>query len=115
MNITQFELKETADIHLRSPIDGELLYDDDGETPVSVTIYGVGSKVDRRERSRIDSKMKKATEEEREAAFLAAVTVRFNGFDYAGTAEELYADPAFVWLRDQVSVGRKVYANFLDK
>lgn len=115
MDISKFELKETADIHLRNPIDGELLYDDDGETPVSVTVYGVGSKADRRERSRIDGKMKKATEEEREAAFLGAVTVSFNGFEYPGSPEELYADPAFVWLRDQVAMGRKVYANFLDK
>lgn len=122
MDLEQFELKATASIHLRSPKDGELLYaDNDEKRPIGVEVYGVGSKEYRREVARTDAKFKKLSDEQRQIEILVACTRGFNNFTFRGqeyspeVCREMYEDPAFSWLKAQVSAGMQVYANFLEQ
>lgn len=123
--ITSLAAKDTFTHNLVNANDEPLL-DADGK-PISVTVYGPGSKPYQRanaERSqRLMKRMQRkgklelsAEEQAREnAAFLAACTVSFNGWAYKGDAtafEAAYADPSIGFIADQVSKAIGDWANF---
>lgn len=123
--ITNLAAKDTFTLELLSANDEPLL-DKDGK-PLSVTVYGPGSKAYQkanaaRTQRLLDAMAKKgkqklnAEEQVREnAAFLAACTVSFNGWAYKGDAtafEAAYADPSIGFIADQVSKAINDWANF---
>lgn len=125
--ITTLAAKDTFVLELRNAND-DALFDADGK-PLSVTIYGPGSKVYQKanaERTQrmMDRMAKKgkvklnAEEQQREnAGFLAACTVSFNGWAYQGKAdrdafEQAYADPSIGFIADQISAAIGDWANF---
>jgi len=123
--ITNIAAKDTFTLEL---LDGneEPLRDADGK-PLSVTVYGPGSKAYQRvsaarQQRVIDSMVKRgkvkmsAEEQQREtAAFLAACTVSFNGWAYKGDAtafEADYLDPTIGFIRRQVEKAIENWGNF---
>jgi len=123
--ITSIAAKDTFTLDLVGPNDAPLK--DDAGKPLSVTIYGPGSKPHQRAQAvrtqRLMDVMAKrgkvklsAEDQLREnATFLAACTVSFNGWEYKGSAdafEAAYADPAIGFIADQVSKAVSDWANF---
>jgi len=123
--ITKLAAKDTFTLELQGP-DDQPLRDADGK-PISITVYGPGSKAYQRANSQrtqkiIDAMAKKgksklnADEQVREnAAFLAACTVSFNGFEYQGRAdafEAAYLDQSIGFIADQVSKAIGDWSNF---
>lgn len=124
--ITTLAAKDTFTLELLNGNDEPLL--DGGGKPLSVTVYGPGSKAYQKANSQrtqrmLDRMAKKgkvklsAEEQQREnAAFLAACTVSFNGWAYQGdnTAfEAAYNDPSIGFIADQVSKAIGDWANFM--
>jgi len=124
--ITNIAAKDTFTLEL---LDGneEPLRDADGK-PLSVTVYGPGSKAYQRvsaarQQRVIDSMVKRgkvkmsAEEQQREtAAFLAACTVSFNGWAYKGDAtafEAAYLDPTIGFISKQVEKAIENWGNFI--
>lgn len=116
-DIKSLAVKETNDLHLRNA-DDELLYDAEGK-PITITLYGPGSKVYARaqaaSQNRMIDKLKKKgktdqTAEEKaqeQAEFLAACTVSFNNFAYGGMSDPeqfkaAYADQSIGFIAEQV-------------
>lgn len=120
-DITKKAAAEQATIPLKDGDDSPLL--DDKGNPLSVTVYGPGSKAYRaadtqRERKRLERMRKNNmriesladTNVEDQAEFLAACTVSFNGFDYPpakGSAgfdlfKAAYMDPTLGFIRDHL-------------
>jgi len=123
--ITTLAAKDTFTLDLLNGND-ELLFDTNGQ-PISVTVYGPGSKPyqkaqNARNQRLIDRMAKKgkvklsAEEQTREnAAFLAACTVSFNGWAYHGDSsafEAAYLDPTIGFIAAQVSKAIDDWANF---
>lgn len=120
---------ETADIALIDPATGEALLGAEGQ-PCSVTVYGPGSRqfaaaqsiASNKAVKRLQAKGKTDTTPEEDdasrAAFLSAITVSFNAFDYKGLHQEretfraLYLDRSLGWITDQVNRGAGDWANF---
>lgn len=134
LDITTQAVEETATIHLKSA-SGELLFADPERTkPVQIVIYGPGSKafgvVEARQSSRAikrmqdnDGKVTAAPFEERvkdTAEDLAAITVRFENFEYppakgkegAALFEAVYADQSLGFITRQVSKFVADWGNF---
>jgi hypothetical protein len=121
---------ETSELHLRNGAD-ELLFDSD-KKPVTVTVYGPGSRpyadAQAKNQNRAIERLKKkgkldqsADEKAQEQAeFLAACTVSFNHFGGAKGAGstsqsdfvEVYADPRFGFIAQQVQAHIGDWANF---
>lgn len=116
-DISSLSVAETTDVHLRGP-DDELLYTPEGK-PVSITIYGVGSKPFAKAQSQASNraldrfKRKGKTDlsaedkAEERASFLASCTVSLNNFDYKGATDAaavkaMYADVKLGFIADQV-------------
>lgn len=127
LNIKTLAVKETADIHLRNG-DDELLFDKDGK-PLTITVYGPGSKAYARaqadSQNRMIDKLKKKGKTDQsaeqkaleQAEFLAACTVSFNNFDYEGLAgfdqfKAAYADPSIGFIAEQVGKHISDWSNF---
>jgi hypothetical protein len=125
--ITSIAAKDTFTVELMNAND-EPLFDADGK-PISVTVYGPGSKHHQRAQARrtqlmLDrmakkGKMKLTAEEQQkeQAEFLAACTVSFNGFAYNGatTPEAIvaaYSDTSIGFIADQVAKALGDWANF---
>lgn len=123
--ITSLAAKDTFTHALVNANDEPLL--DAGGKPLSVTVYGPGSKPYQKANAERTQRMMKrlqrkgklemsAEEQAREnAAFLAACTVSFNGWTYKGEAtafEAAYADPSIGFIADQVSKAIGDWANF---
>ena len=122
---------DTAPIHLKG-LDGEHLYDNG--KPVRIVIYGPGSKqfaaVEDRQTNRAlkrmqdnDGKIAVAPPEQREreaAEDLAAITVRFENFDYSPAADKpdaekfmaLYMDRKLGYITKQVQKAVADWGNF---
>jgi hypothetical protein len=134
LDITTQAVDDTATIHVKNAA-GELLYADVERTkPVNIIIYGPGSKayglVEARQSSRAvkrmqdnDGKITVAPFEDRlreTAEDLAAITVRFENFNYppAGKAEgaelfvAVYADPKIGFIAKQVTKFLGDWGNF---
>ncbi len=125
--ITSLAANDTFSLELLNANDEPLL-DTDGN-PLSVTIYGPGSKVYAKAQAartqRLMDRMAKrgkvklsAEEQQREnAEFLAACTVSFNGWTYQGKAdreaiEAAYNDPTIGFIAEQVNKAIGDWANF---
>jgi hypothetical protein len=111
---------ETSELHLRNGAD-DLLFDSD-KKPVTVTVYGPGSKpyqdaqakaqnraIERlKKKGKLDQSAEDKAQEQ--AEMLAACTVSFNRFggaDQTGTTSQadflkVYADPKFGFIAQQV-------------
>ena len=125
--ITQIAARDTFTLELKNG-NGDVLLDASG-APLSVTVYGPGSKAFRQAQAernqRMIDRMAKAgktrlsaEENQRETAlFLAACTVSFNGWCYQGkndahAIEAAYLDPAIGFIADQVGAAIPDWANF---
>lgn len=123
--ITSIAAKDTFTLELLGPNDEPLL--DESGSPLSVTVYGPGSKpyqkANAERTQRMIDKMAKrgktkltAEEAQREnAGFLAACTKSFNGWAYKGDAtafEAAYSDPSIGFIADQVAKAIGDWANF---
>ena len=127
-DISTLSATETFDVEIMHPGTGEPLIGDNGK-PVSVTVYGPGTKpfgtakaaasTKSVERLRKRGKVSITAEEElaSTASFLGACTVSFNNFDYKGMEgadgfRACYADPGMGWLTEQVNREMGDWANF---
>ncbi len=125
--ITDLAAKDTFTLELLSPSD-EPLKDASGK-PLSVTVYGPGSKVyakaqAARTQRLIDLmakkgrvKIKAEEQAEENAEFLAACTVSFNGWSYKGgtdaaAIQAAYKDTSIGFIADQVTKAIGDWSNF---
>lgn len=126
-DISKLAASETTDVHLRDPGTDELLFN--GDQPISVTVYGPGSKPYAKARSAAENraidkfKRKGKTDQtpdeklENTVAFLSACTVSLNNFDYKGATDAaaikaMYGDRTIGWINDQVDKAMGDWANF---
>lgn len=129
-DISTMGVKETTDVDLLAP-DGEPLCDPEGN-PLSVTIYGPGSKAFQRAQSDKNraviammnkgaKKMKDGEQREIDAEFLATCTVSFNGFSYGDggnnveTFRAAYSDPSIGYIAEQVLRAVTNWQNFMKR
>lgn len=127
LEITSLAAKDTFELELKNANDEPLL--DAEEKPVSVTVYGPGSKPFQKAQSARNQRMldrahKKgrvklnAEEQRREnAEFLAACTKSFNGWTYKGSSqadvfEAAYLDATIGFIADQVATAVNDWTNF---
>jgi hypothetical protein len=128
-DITSIEVSDTVDIEIMNPATGEPLIGEGGK-PVTVTVYGPGSKpfaaaqsaASNRNVKRLRQKGKLETTPEEDAAskasFLTTITSSFNNFTYKGlengpdTFRALYLDLKMGWLTEQVNTGAGDWASF---
>lgn len=126
--ITTAAVQATCTLELKGP-DDQPLRDADG-TPISVTLYGPGSKEyqaadmarNQRNLTRLmkAGKAKASAEEMRadQLQFLAACTRSMNGWSYQGRSDadailSAYSDPAIGFVVDQVQAAVGDWSNFL--
>lgn len=127
--ITTLAAKDTFVLELLNAND-EPLKDAEGK-PLSVTVYGPGSKAytkaqAARTQRMLDRMAKKGKvklnaqeQTEENAEFLAACTDSFNGWQYKGAAdaaaiEAAYKDPTIGFIADQVGKAIGDWANFMN-
>lgn len=127
-DISTLAVSETTDIHLRDPGTDVLLYN--AGKPVSVTVYGPGSKSFAKARGQAENqtmdriKRKGKTDQtpeerlENTASFLSACTVSLNNFDYKGVTDAqaikaMYSDRSIGWINEQVDKEMGDWANFM--
>ncbi len=127
-DISKLAAAETTDVHLRDPGTDDLLHDENGK-PVTVTVYGPGSKPYAKARSAAENraidkfKRKGKTDQtpeeklENTVAFLSACTVSLNNFDYKGASDAaaikaMYGDRTIGFINDQVDKAMGDWANF---
>lgn len=128
MDIRKRAVNETGVVELLDAAD-EPMFQDDGKTPVTITVFGPGSKkfadatayknnrmMDRlRKKGKADQTGTQMLSEK--AEFLAMVTADSAGLEYDNlTGEELYkavyADPSIGFVADQVEKYLGEWANF---
>ena len=124
-DIASIAVKETAKIELFGP-SGDPLYDAEGRR-LSVTVYGVGSKVfadaqnqaANRAMARAQKKIKLSAEDRarERAEFLADCTVSFNGFTYENGSDKqafraCYEDSKMGWMTEQIDQKIGEWSNF---
>jgi uncharacterized protein YccT (UPF0319 family) len=129
MDIRKFAAADTSTLHLRDGSD-ELMYADDAKTkPITVTVYGPGSRqyqeAQSRNQNRAIDKLKSKgktvqTADDKladQADFLASITVGFENLDYdklSGHALSLavYSDPSIGFIAQQVSAHAGEWSHF---
>lgn len=135
MDITKKAVAETSILHLRSA-DDVLLYDDgadgkpDHSKPVTIELYGPGSKPYNAAKSKAANKMLEKLrrkskveltaeeQDEQQMEQLIACTIRFNHIEHpsGATGENLfravYSDPTLGFIRDQVQAHIGDWGNF---
>lgn len=115
-SLDSLALKDTTTLQLRNPATDELLFD--GEDVVGIELYGSASKQYRNAITamqnralRRGNKQKATAEDLREesvkllvACSARGVNLEYNGgpLDSADAFRELYSDPKFSWIKDQV-------------
>jgi len=127
-DIKRFAIEPTARLHLRDA-DDELMYSDDKTKPITVNLYGPGSKQYARaqaaQQNRMMDKLKRkgkmeqtAEQKAAEAAeFLSACTESFENMEYDGLegdalAKAVYSDIGISFIPDQIGKFLGDYANF---
>lgn len=124
MDLLKLESPETVTVHIEHPEMGKLYQDDDRNHPITVTVYGPGSRVaveyDRQHQRKMARLMaKKGTKalynlppedlEEMSLDRLCAMTASVDGVEFDGeyitpeTVRRVYANPKLGWLRNQVA------------
>jgi len=134
-NIASLAVAATAALHVKGPTGEPLYADEAGKLPVLIHLHGPGSRafgaVDSRQSARAlkrmqdnDGKITAATQEERVAETaedLAALTARFENFDYqpegaALTGQDMfraaYADQGIGFITKQVAKFVSDWGNF---
>ena len=134
-NIASLAVAATAALHVKGPTGEPLYADEAGKLPVLIHLHGPGSRafgaVDSRQSGRAlkrmqdnDGKITAATQEERVAETaedLAALTARFENFDYqpegaALTGQDMfraaYADQGIGFITKQVAKFVSDWGNF---
>lgn len=111
-DINQLQTQETAKYHVKDA-KGRLQYD--GETPITITAFGPGSKraaqakfdYDSKRSERTLAKIGGSTEQRTEAVerreraeYLGQLVASLDGFTYEGGAAELFANPSLRYLAD---------------
>lgn len=128
-DIRKFAVEETGVIHLRDGAD-ELMYaDEDQKKPITITVYGPGSKqfaaAQARQNNRTMELIRKKRNVSRSAAdikaddaeFLASCTKEFGNISYDKLEGEalfkaVYSDPTLGFITDQVNKYLGDWANF---
>ena len=126
--VSGLALKDSYELQLKNPVSDELLFDEDGK-PVTITLYGKSSKpyrnavtaMQNRELRRMHKKDVRTAEQTLEestsllVACSATSTLEINGVavNDKDTFKQLYNDPRFSWIRDQVDEAIGDQANFL--
>jgi hypothetical protein len=120
-------LKETTEVELLHPVSGEVLIDSEGNK-VTISLYGTSSKQYRNAITAMQSRALKrgkkqlSVEEMRKEGveLLVACSDKINSLTYKGAPvdndsafRELYADPKFSWLREQVDAAVGDVSSFL--
>jgi hypothetical protein len=131
LNLDTLALAYDHELHLRHPVTEELLYDGDDKneaSKVSIHILGSSSKEYRDAISALQTRQlkrgkKQASPEllrEEATKILVACSVSTKNLAYKGEPvqrasqfEEMYSDPRFSWLREQVDAALGDVANFL--
>lgn len=113
-DLSQFELTDTGTLTVQNPKGEDLLI---GGEPVTITLYGEGSKQFVSAKYKLDNAMqtraialmrgkadKSGAEEQRQlkAEFLNAVTVSIDNFPIDGGALALYSNPKLSYITNQV-------------
>jgi hypothetical protein len=126
MDIRSKAVSETSTLHLRDASD-ELMFD--GDKPVTVTVYGPGSKAYARAKTeqsnRLIDRMKKKGKTDlspedalrEKVDFLTAITAGMDGVDYDGKQghdlyRAVYGDVTLGFVADQVAKHVEDWGNF---
>lgn len=125
------ELNDTAVLHLKDPETGNEMYEDDAETkPLTITLYGRGSRkyrdalaeVQRTALKRGNKKPSLQEQMDDNAKFLATVSKSADNLELNGEALDsfdtflaLYTNPKLVWVREQADAFLQDTASFLAK
>lgn len=129
-NLDTLALKDTVELQLKHPVTEELLFADAEQTkPVSIVLFGTSSKQYRNAVTAMQNRALKrgkktpTAEEMREesvrllvACSEKAVNLSYKGapLDNAEAFRELYNDPSYSWLKEQVDAGLGDVSNFLE-
>lgn len=129
-NIDSLALNDTVQLQLKHPVSDELLFaDKEQELPVAISIFGTSSKQYRNAITAMQNRQlkrgkKPATAEqmrEEGVSLLVACSDKGVNFKYKGqdidsveVFTELYNDPKFSWVKDQVDAGLGDVSNFLE-
>jgi hypothetical protein len=128
MDISSRRATDTFDLELLDPSTGEPIRNEAGEV-CSITMHGPASKAYKAAQSaasaRVIDRLKRkgkttANPEEDDtarAAFLSAITIRLNGFEYEGASDEkairaLYLDAGLGWIAEQANAAAGDWSNF---
>ena len=132
MDIRKHAVEQTATLHLRD-VDDELMYaDDDKSMPITLKLYGPGSKeyasAQARQSNRLMDKLKRKgksdqTAEQRaseNAEFLADCTHSYENLEYGDLTGRdmlvaIYSDQSIGFIADQVAKHINDWANFTRK
>jgi len=128
-NLSELALEESAQVQLKHPATGELLFADKEKTQiVGIEIEGEASAsyraaIDARSRKYLALKGKSMTPEDirqNDVDLFAALSIRGINFSYNGkelaTEEdfrELYQDPKYLWVNKQIDAAIGDISNFL--
>lgn len=128
-DISSLAKHDSATLQLRHPATDELLYADDAQTkPLEIELYGTSSKQYRKalmsmQNARLKRGKKVMSAEaisDESIDLLVTCSIKANNFEYKGkpvegeTFRELYNDPSFNWLKDQVDEAIGDVQTFLD-
>lgn len=130
-DLSSLALKETFELHLKSPIDGAPLFADaNEEKPVVVNLFGKASKQYQRAQNIMSSRYLRRQQKKQgiepedvekesldmlEACSESAVNLNVAGKEIktAKDLREIYADPHYDWFRKQVDEALADNSNFL--
>ena len=128
-NLDNLALSDTTTLELKHPVSEEILYGDKEKTlPVSIVLFGTGSKQYRNAITAMQNRAlkrgkKQATAEQMRdegIELLVACSEKAINFSYGGKPvgdeaafRSLYGDAKFGWLKDQVDAALGDTANFL--
>jgi hypothetical protein len=129
-NLDTLALKDTVNLQLKHPVTDEPLFGDAEQTqPVEIVLFGTSSKQYRNAVTAMQSRALKrgkkqpTIEEMRNESInlLVACTEKAVNLSYKGEAldnaeafRDLYSDPQFSWLKDQVDSALGDVSNFLE-
>jgi hypothetical protein len=129
--LENLSMKDTVELQLRHPVSDELLFaDEDKSAPVAIVLYGTSSKQYRnaitamQNRSLKRGKKQVSAEVMREegvellvACSEKALNLSYKDapVDHDDAFRELYSDPTFSWLKDQVDTALGDISNFLNQ
>jgi hypothetical protein len=128
-NLDSLSLKDTVELQLRHPVTDELLFaDEEKKEQVAIVLYGTSSAQYRNAVTAMQNRQLKRGKKQVSAEVMReegidllvacsekAINLSYKGkpVDNDASFRELYSDPAFGWLKDQVDQGLGDTSNFL--